>query len=158
MEFGARALGNRSIIANPSNPKVIRIINEMIKNRDFWMPFAPSVLAESSDKYFVKKKPVFSPYMMLTFDSKPEYREKIIAGLHPFDYTARPQEVTEEYNTDYYNLIKYFEQKTGESLILNTSYNLHGFPIAYGPEDALEVFNSSGLNYLGLGNYLVTKK
>lgn len=158
MEFGARALGNRSILANPSNPKAVRIINEMIKNRDFWMPFAPSVLAESSEKYFKKPKPVFSPYMMLTFDTKPEVREKIIGALHPFDYTARPQEVTENFNPDYFKLIKYYEEITGESILLNTSYNLHGYPIAYSPVDALDVFNNSGLTYLALGNFLIKKK
>ena len=157
MEFGARALGNRSILANPSNPKVLRIINEMIKCRDFWMPFAPSVLSETSEKYFVKPKPVISPYMMLTFDTKPEKREKIIAALHPFDYTARPQEVIKEWNPDYHNLIKYFENITGESLILNTSYNLHGHPVAYKPVDALEVFSNSALKYIALGNFLVEK-
>lgn len=158
MEFGARALGNRSILANPSNPRVIRIINEMIKCRDFWMPFAPSVLAESSEKYFVKPKPVTSPYMMLTFDTKPEVREKIMDALHPFDYTARPQEVIEDWNPDYYKLIKYYEDLTGESIILNTSYNLHGYPIAYTPRDALDVFNNSGLNFLALGNFLIWKE
>lgn len=158
MEFGARALGNRSILANPSNPKVIRVINEMIKCRDFWMPFAPSVLAESAERYFVKNKPITSPYMMLTFDTKQEKREKIIAAIHPFDHTARPQEVIESWNPDYYRLIKYFEELTGESVILNTSYNLHGYPIAYTPIDALEVFENSGLTYLALGNFLVKKK
>lgn len=158
MEFGARALGNRSILADASNPGVVRIINEMIKCRDFWMPFAPSVLAESSEKYFIKPKPVNSPYMMLTFDTKPQSRDKIIAALHPFDYTARPQEVIKDWNPDYYKLIKYYEDLTGESVILNTSYNLHGHPIAYTPIDALDVFNNSGLNTLALGNFLIRKK
>ncbi len=72
MEIGARALGNRSILANPSNPRVVRLINEMNKCHDFWMPFAPSVLAESSERYFIRPKPVNSPYMMLTFDTKPQ--------------------------------------------------------------------------------------
>ncbi len=130
----------------------------MIKCRDFWMPFAPSVLVESSEKYFVKPKPVISPYMMITFDTKPKLREKIIASIHPFDYTARPQEVIEEWNPDYYKLIKYYEDITGESIILNTSYNLHGHPIVYTPTDALEVFNNSGLNYLAIGNFLIRKK
>lgn len=157
MEFGARALGNRSILANPSMPGVVRIINEMIKCRDFWMPFAPSVLVESSQRYFIKEKPVISPYMMLTFDTKPERRDKISAALHPFDYTARPQEVIRDWNPDYHKLIKYFEDMSGESLILNTSYNLHGHPIAYTAIDALEVFKNSGLKYLTLGNFLLKK-
>ena len=130
MEFGARALGNRSILANPSKQNVVRVINEIIKSRDFWMPFAPSVLAESSEKYFIKPKPMISPYMMMTFDTHPDQRQKIMAALHPYDFTARPQEVIEEWNPDYYRLIKYYEEITSESLILNTSYNLHGHPIA----------------------------
>lgn len=157
MEFGARALGNRSILANASNHNIIKIINEMIKRRDFWMPFAPSVLAEASERYFIKPKPLLSPYMMFTFDTKPEKREKIIATLHPHDYTARPQEVIEDWNPEYYRLIKYYEDITGEPIILNTSYNLHGYPIVYTPSDALEVFDNSGLAYLALGNYLLKK-
>lgn len=158
MEFGARALGNRSILANPSKQNVVRIINEIIKSRDFWMPFAPSVLAESSEKYFIKSKPMVSPYMMMTFDTIPAQREKIMAALHPYDFTARPQEVIEEWNPDYYQLIKYYEEITGESLILNTSYNLHGHPIVYNPVDALGVFDNSGLEYLAIGNFLIKKK
>jgi len=157
MEFGARALGNRSILANASNHNIIKIINEMIKRRDFWMPFAPSVLAEASERYFIKPKPLLSPYMMFTFDTKAEKREKIIATLHPHDYTARPQEVIEDWNPEYYRLIKYYEDITGEPIILNTSYNLHGYPIVYNPSDALEVFDNSGLQYLALGNYLLKK-
>jgi carbamoyltransferase len=158
MEFGARALGNRSILANPSKTHVVRIINEIIKSRDFWMPFAPSVLAESSEKYFIKPKPMSSPYMMMTFDTIPDKREKIMAALHPYDFTARPQEVIKEWNPDYHRLISYYQEITGESLILNTSYNLHGHPIVYTPLDALDVFNNSGLKYLAIGNFLITKK
>ena len=157
MEFGARALGNRSILANPSKQNVVRVINEIIKSRDFWMPFAPSVLAESSEKYFIKPKPMISPYMMMTFDTHPDQRQKIMAALHPYDFTARPQEVIEEWNPDYYRLIKYYEEITSESLILNTSYNLHGHPIVYHPVDALDVFDNSGLEYLAIGNFLLKK-
>ncbi|MFC1504986.1 carbamoyltransferase C-terminal domain-containing protein [Thermodesulfobacteriota bacterium] len=158
MEYGARSLGNRSILANASMPGVIRIINEMIKNRDFWMPFAPSVLAETSEKYFIKPKPVVSPYMMLSFDTRPEMYERIMAALHPFDYTARPQEVVKDWNPDYHKLIKYYEEYTGDSIILNTSYNLHGFPIAYSAKQALDVFQNSGLRFLALGNFLLSKE
>lgn len=157
MEFGARALGNRSILANPSDPQAVRVINEIIKSRDFWMPFAPSVLAESSERYFIKNKPFSSPYMMMTFDTRPQMRERIIGALHPYDYTARPQEVVEAWNSDYYRLLKSYEAITGESIILNTSYNLHGYPIVYTPRDALEVFDNSGLQYLALGDFLLTK-
>lgn len=157
MEFGARALGNRSILANPSNPQVAKVINKMIKCHDFWMPFAPSVLAESSERYFVKPKPISSPYMMFAFDTKEKMREKIIAALHPVDYTGRPQEIIQDWNPDYYRLLKYYEDISGESILLNTSYNLHGHPISYSPKDALFVFDNSGLNYLALGNFLIKK-
>jgi carbamoyltransferase len=157
MEFGARALGNRSILANPSKPKVVKVINEMIKSRDFWMPFAPSVLDSRAQDYLKKPKDIKSPYMTLAFDSKPDRFDKFAAAAHPYDYTLRPQEVSQEFNEDYYKLIKYFEEFTGDGIILNTSFNLHGYPIVYTPEDALQVFDHSGLKYLALGNHLLSK-
>jgi carbamoyltransferase len=157
MEFGARALGNRSILANPSEMKVIKIINEMIKSRDFWMPFAPSVLKERAEDYYIKPKPIEAPYMIITFDSRPEKREKFLAACHPYDLTTRPQEVNKEWNPDYWKLLKYYEEITGEGIILNTSFNLHGYPIVSNAKDALDVFNRSGLKYLALGNYLISK-
>jgi carbamoyltransferase len=158
MEFGARALGNRSILANPAVPGVVKIINEMIKCRDFWMPFAPSVLAERSERYFFKPKPVEAPYMILTLDSRPEKREAMAAAIHPYDATGRPQEVYESWNPDYHRLISHFEQITGEAIILNTSFNLHGEPVVCSPEDALRVFDISGLEHLALGDFLLAKK
>lgn len=158
MEFGARALGNRSILANPAVPGVVKIINEMIKCRDFWMPFAPSVLAERSERYFVKPKPVEAPYMILTLDSRPEKRDLMAAAIHPYDATGRPQEVYSSWNPDYHRLISHFEELTGEAIILNTSFNLHGEPVVCSPEDALRVFDISGLEHLAIGNFLLSKK
>jgi len=157
MEFGARALGNRSILANASNTKTVRVINEMIKNRDFWMPFAPSVLSERIKDYFIVRKPMKAPYMIVTFDTIDNKRDKMLATLHPNDYTARPHEVYAQWNGDYYNLLKYYEELTGEGIILNTSFNLHGEPIVYLPSDALRVFDVSGLQNLAIENYLITK-
>src|SRR5262245_9051144 len=91
MEFGARALGNRSILANPSYSRVVTLINRMIKNRDFWMPFAPTVLAERADEYLVNPKRLDSPYMMLAMATRPESRAALTAAIHPQDATARPQ-------------------------------------------------------------------
>jgi carbamoyltransferase len=156
-EFGARALGNRSILANPSQPSAVRLINEMIKCRDFWMPFAPSVLAERSEDYFSKPKPMPAPYMIMTFDTRPEKRDAMSAAIHPHDYTGRPQEVCESSSPDYYRLLKYFEEMTGEGLVLNTSFNLHGEPVVCAPEDALRVFDVSGLQHLALENVLLSK-
>lgn len=157
MEFGARALGNRSILADPRRGEAVKLINDMIKQRDFWMPFAPSVLKEKSEVYFNKPKPMSAPYMIITFDTNPEKRHSIPAAIHPYDHTGRPQEVDRSYNPDYYRLLEIFESLTGESIILNTSLNLHGFPMVRCPEDALQVFNDSGLRYVAVGNWLVWK-
>src|SRR5687767_9395385 len=89
MEFGARALGNRSILAHPSHPGVVGIINRMIKNRDFWMPFAPSILRERADDYLVNPRGLSSPYMMLAFPTQPKRRDELVAAIHPHDGTAR---------------------------------------------------------------------
>jgi carbamoyltransferase len=156
-EFGARSLGNRSILANASSTAAVRTINEMIKCRDFWMPFAPSVLAERSEDYFLKPKPMNAPFMIITFDSRKEKRAAIPAAIHPYDFTGRPQEVTTDSNPDYYRMLKYYEEMTGEGLVLNTSFNLHGEPVVCSPEDALRVFDISGLQHLAIENYLISK-
>jgi len=156
-EFGARALGNRSILANAADAHAVRTINSMIKCRDFWMPFAPSVLAERSEDYFRKPKPMPAPHMIMTFDTREEKRAAIPAAIHPQDFTGRPQEVSETTNFSYYGLIKHFEELTGEGVILNTSFNLHGEPVVCTAEDALRVFDVSGLEYLALENVLLRK-
>jgi carbamoyltransferase len=157
MEFGARALGNRSILADASDMAVIPKINEMIKSRDFWMPFAPSVLAERSEEYAVKPKPMAAPYMIMAFDSTAQ-RDEYRAATHPYDKTTRPQEVFEDWNPGYYRVLKSFEEATGRGIILNTSFNLHGYPIVYRPEEAVEVFLRSSLDALALGPYLIQRK
>lgn len=156
LEFGARALGNRSILADPSSTGVIRIINDMIKNRDFWMPFAPSILQDRSDDYIVNPKQIHAPYMILAFDTTDRVGD-IIAAVHPYDMTARPQIVTKDFSSSYHRLLKSFEGITGRGAILNTSFNLHGFPIVCSPEDAMHVFKNSSLKYMALGNFLVQK-
>jgi carbamoyltransferase len=157
-EFGARALGNRSILARADSPHAVRTINEMVKNRDFWMPFAPSVLAERAADYYEKPKPVTSAYMMFAFRSKKERRSAFPTAQHPYDFTTRPHEVTEEHNPGYYRLLKEYESRTGEGILLNTSFNLHGEPIVYTARDAVDVFLRSGLEYMALGNWWVEKK
>ncbi len=159
MEFGARALGNRSILANPSVDGVIKTINEMIKGRDFWMPFAPSVLAEDVQKYFETDRSVRDyEYMIFTAESKKSKRSYAKNALHPYDFTGRPQAVTKEHNADYYRLLEQYRKITGESLILNTSYNLHGYPMVRSQKQALHVFLNSGLRYLALDDYLLSKE
>jgi len=158
MEFGARALGNRSILANPSEGKVVRVINEMIKKRDFWMPFAPSLLPEHSSEYIVNPKGFKAPYMIMAFDTPENTGIQLEAALHPYDRTCRPQEVYQSWNPEYYEIIGAFHDLTGIAGVLNTSFNLHGFPIVQSPSDATEVFQNSGLRHLVLGPYLIGKR
>ncbi len=155
MEFGARSLGNRSILADPGNWGTIHTINSMIKKRDFWMPFAPSMLAEQADRYLVNPKQAHAPYMIMAFDSQPAESTEIVAATHPYDHTCRPQVVEQQWAPDYHRLISHYHELTGKGAVLNTSFNLHGWPVVNTPKDALEVFDSSGLRYLALGNLLV---
>jgi carbamoyltransferase len=156
-EFGARALGNRSILANPSDPRAVRTINEAIKARDFWMPFAASLLSEREPDYIVNPKRVPAPHMILTFDTL-ERRREIAAAIHPYDFTARPQIVERNWNPKYHAVLERFERRTGIGGVLNTSFNLHGFPIVSSPSDALDVFDRSGLTTLAIENWLVEKR
>jgi carbamoyltransferase len=156
-EFGARALGNRSILANPKDTNAVRVINEAIKSRDFWMPFAASILAERASDYLVNPKGIRSPYMILTFDTT-ERHPDIAAGTHPYDRTVRPQIVEQSWNPRYHALISEFEAITGVGAVLNTSFNLHGYPIASSPADSLEVFDRSGLRNLAIEDWLVQKQ
>jgi carbamoyltransferase len=158
MEFGARALGNRSIIANPRFPNIVKRINEKIKNRDFWMPFTPSILSERTTDYVVNPKRIRSPFMTIGFDSTPEGQEDLPGALHAADATARPQFVEKESNPKYYELIKEFENITGIGAVLNTSFNLHGYPIVLSPEDAVYVFENSDIDGILLNDILLTKK
>jgi carbamoyltransferase len=157
LEWGPRALGNRSIIADPQDMRVIHKINFAIKQRDFWMPFAPSILEERKDDYLINAE--FAPYMIMAFDSitTKEGGDKIPATIHPYDRTCRPQTLRREWNPHYYKIIKRFEDSTGIGAILNTSFNLHGYPMVGTPEMALWTFENSRLDALVLGNYLVSK-
>jgi carbamoyltransferase len=156
MEFGARALGNRSILANPANLDCVRKINMMVKKRDFWMPFAPVMKKDRAHEYVQNPKNVDAPYMILTFNTTDKFQE-LIAAVQQADLTARPQMITKEMNNRYYAILEEFENLTGRGVLLNTSFNLHGLPIVHGPKEAIEVFRDSGLNYLALGNYLLEK-
>lgn len=152
-EWGPRALGNRTIMADPRDLRVIRKINFAIKYRDFWMPFAPSILEEHIGEYLVNPRP--ARYMIEAFDTN-EKAEDIIAGLHPNDRTARPQTVN-EWNPAYRKIIQEFHRITGVAGILNTSFNLHGYPIVGTPEIALQTLEQSDLDGLAIGDWLVMK-
>ncbi|MGH7310466.1 MAG: carbamoyltransferase C-terminal domain-containing protein [Candidatus Rokuibacteriota bacterium] len=157
MEFGARALGNRSILANPSDHRVVALINRMIKNRDFWMPFAPTILHERQADYVENPKGLASPYMMLAFATDPKRRDEIVAAVHPADGTARAHILDEASNPSYYRIVREFEGRTGIGAVLNTSFNLHGEPVVCSPEDAVDTFERSGLRHLALGRFLISK-
>ncbi len=157
MEFGARALGNRSILADPSNQDVVRVINQMVKKRDFWMPFAPMVLARRQHDYIQNPKKLRSPYMMMTFDVRENFRD-LIAAVHNADLTCRAQLLEPEHNPEMHAILEAFEKRTGRGVILNTSFNLHGYPIVRTAADALFVLKNSGLEHLQIGEFLLHKQ
>jgi carbamoyltransferase len=130
----------------------------MIKSRDFWMPFTPSILEECIYKYIHNPKKISCPFMIVTFNSTKKARKDLIAAMHPYDFTIRPQSVSAKESPDYHKLISYFKKKTGIGAVLNTSFNLHGEPNVLSPQDAMHTFESSGLKYLAMGNYLIKKE
>jgi carbamoyltransferase len=155
-EFGARSLGNRALLANPSKPDVIKEINEMIKNRDFWMPFASSVIDYDLARY-VKINGKNSPhYMIMTYDTTADASD-LEGGRHPYDKTIRPQLVTRAHNPSYWSLIDEFKKQTGIGGLVNTSLNLHGLPLVHEPEDAFHILEESRLKFLASENYLIEK-
>jgi carbamoyltransferase len=158
MEFGARALGNRSILAHPSEPAVVEFINQAIKSRDFWMPFAPSILAESMAELIEDPKDAVSPFMMVSANTTPYGRRALAAAIHRADGTARPQRVDQATNPDYHALVTHFRTLTGIGGVLNTSFNLHGEPIICSPLDAVVTVQRSGLKYLALNQFLLEKR
>lgn len=142
MEFGSRALGNRSLLAHPTNPRVIDILNRQIKNRDFWMPFAGTILSDRQHDYVHNPKHLPAPYMVLTFATTPRAQVEMLAAVT---------------NPSYYEVLKQFEVRTSIGGILNTSFNLHGEPIVCSPDDALDTFSRSRLQHLAIGKFLLRK-
>jgi|TARA_B100000315_G_scaffold242217_2_gene264149 carbamoyltransferase len=157
MEFGARALGNRSILADPRYYDVVDRINRKIKSRDFWMPFTPSMLYEESERILINPKQLYSPFMTVAFDMNPEYRKLLPATIHPADKTTRPQMLRQEDNPTFYDLIHEFKKQTGVGVILNTSFNLHGDAIVESPEDAVRTFLNSDLDILVFDNVAISR-
>tara|TARA_B100000287_G_C20674248_1_gene794636 strand:+ start:5922 stop:7505 length:1584 start_codon:yes stop_codon:yes gene_type:complete len=143
-ESGRRALGNRSILADPRSPDMKDIINEKVKHRQWFRPFAPSVLREDVDEWF--DRDVDSPYMTTVIKFKEEVRDKVPAVVH-FDGSARLQTVTENDNEWYHNFIKKFKEKTGVPIVLNTSFNDRE-PIVETPEHAINCFLGTDIDYL----------
>lgn len=157
-EFGQRALCNRSILADPIETAVIPRINYMIKNRDFWMPFAPVVMDRYVGRYLVNPKGHESPHMTLGFETTDEGWRAMPAGCHQADRSCRPQILKKEDNPPMYDILEAFERRTGRGALLNTSFNLHGYPIVNTVADAWDVFVRSGLDALLLNTHLVIKK
>ncbi len=154
-EFGPRSLGNRSIIVDPRKAENKDEVNARIKFRESFRPFAPSILSEHTDEYFVTDGNE-SPYMILTFDVKKDKQEIIPAVVH-VDGTARLQTVNLKSNPVYWNLINEFRKLTGVPVVLNTSFNVMGEPIVNSPDDAVRCFLSCGLDVLIIDNYIVEK-
>jgi len=152
-EWGPRALGNRSIVADPRRPEMKEILNERIKHREIFRPFAPSILAEKTGEWFEKSHP--SPFMTLAYSVRPEKRDKIPAPTH-VDGTGRLQTVTPQANARYHALISEFERQTAVPVVLNTSFN-DNEPIVCRPEEALDCFLRTRMDALVLGNYLITR-
>ncbi len=154
MEWGARALGNRSILMDPRRKDLIQKLNSQIKSRDFWMPFAASILRGDMGRYLINGKS--SPYMIEAFDTKPAAKD-FIAALHPHDLSVRPQTVSKSWNPGWYDIIKEFKNETGVGAILNTSFNLHGYPIVGTPDVAYKTFMESDLDGLLFNERLILK-
>ncbi len=148
-EFGPRALGNRSILADPRNPGIKEIINSKVKKREPFRPYAPVVLEERAAEFFELEE--VSHFMLLAPKVK-ENAKKLIPGVVHDDGTARVQTLSENDNPRLYRLIREFENLTGVPVIVNTSFNLRGEPVVCSPEDALDCFKKSGMDYLVLEN------
>ena len=156
MEMGQRSLGNRSIIADPRTRSNVEKINNSIKKRDFWMPFAPVILEEYQDLLIENPKKIDSPFMTIAFETK-DGKNKFPAAVHQADGTARAQLLKKEHNPILWNLIFKFYEKTGIPALLNTSFNLHGEPIVRTIQDALRVFEKSELEVLWLDGHIIEK-
>src|SRR4029077_550986 len=154
MEFGPRALGSRSILADPRDPEMNAKVNDAVKFREWWRPFAPSLKKEAAAEYL--ESATDSPFMILTAQVRPEKRGVIPSVTH-VDGSARPQTVEKEVNPLYWRLLDEFEKRTGVPVILNTSFNLRGEAIVHTPTDAVRTFFSSGMDALVIGSFLVEK-
>jgi len=157
-EWGPRALGNRSILADPRSAETKDVVNNKIKFREPFRPFAPAVLVEDSEKYFDLAEPerhMPARFMLLVVPVKEEKQDEIAAVNHLG--TARIQTVSREHNPLYYDLIRGFGDATGVPVLLNTSFNVRGEPIVNTPENALNTFAVSGIDSIVLGNYILQK-
>jgi predicted NodU family carbamoyl transferase len=154
-EFGPRALGHRSILADPRRSGVRDFINRHIKLREDFRPFAPAVLREDVSTYFQTERD--SPYMLLVDQIRDEWRDRLRSIVHE-DGSCRVQTVTPDWNPQFYRLLQEFKKVTGVSVLLNTSFNGRGMPIVETPQDALQFFRVSRLDVLTIGEYVIEKQ
>lgn len=154
MEAGPRALGNRSILADPRHVESRDRVNAVIKFREFWRPFCPSMTAEAADEYLTCR--THAPFMIVTFGATQAAAEEIPAVVH-VDKTSRVQVVSEDVNPRYYRLLEEFKALTGVAVVLNTSFNIKGEPIVCSPHDAIRTFSATGLDALAIGPFLLLK-
>jgi carbamoyltransferase len=154
MEYGPRALGNRSVLADPRNPKMREKINKYLKRREWFMPFAPSMLDKAKEEYLVNA--IESPFMIMAFDVQKNKIKDFPAAIH-VDGTTRPQTVKKEFNEKYWKLIKQFEKNTGIPIVLNTSFNKHGCVMVRTPVEALNHLFWNCVEELIIGDYRVYK-
>ena len=154
MEWGPRALGNRSILADPSNRDIINIINKKIKKRELFRPFAPAVLKEHADDYFYMNK-TSSPFMNVVYKSKKITKKTCPAVVH-VDNTSRVQTVAKQDNLKFYKLLKKFQKLTSYPILINTSLNVKG-PIAMTPRDAFNYLAKTEAECLFINNWVITK-
>lgn len=157
MEFGPRALGARSILADPRNPKAKDIINSKVKFREWFRPFAPAVLKERAHEFFEMPAGMDLPFMLMVPRVRPQYRKVLPAITHE-DGTGRVQTLTPELNGRFYKLVKRFGERTGVPVVVNTSFNVRGEPIVCSPQDAFRTFLNTGIDALVIGNFIVTQK
>ena len=154
MEYGPRALGNRSILAPAFSEKVKDMLNLQIKKREWFQPFCPSLLREEAKKFFTDIKQ-YDKFMVMGYNTKENIRHKLKSVIN-VDGSARPQIVGEE-NGIFRNLLKQVKRNTGDGIVLNTSFNLHGFPIVNTPEEAVEVMLNTKSKHLIMGNYIIKR-
>ncbi|MCB9865420.1 MAG: carbamoyltransferase [Phycisphaerales bacterium] len=157
LEFGPRALGARSLVADARNPQMKDIINAKVKFREAFRPFAPSVLKERAHEYFEMPEGMDAPFMLLVPRVRPEMHAVLPAVTHQ-DGTGRVQTVTAEHNGRYYRLIRAFAERTGVPVVINTSFNVRGEPIVCTPRDAINTFVKTGIDAVVMGNFIVTEK
>ena len=157
MEFGPRALGNRSILADPGHPEMRDRINAMVKKREAFRPFAPAVSLQQASRWFDVPDRCALPYMTVIVDVREEHRAALPAITH-VDGSARVQTVSRADNRDFHILLEHVGQTTGREMVLNTSFNVKGQPIVNTPHEAVETFLGTGMDCLFLGDWLVERR